>query len=603
MGEGALRRYSFVRVAFFPLAYEPQSQKLWLTRQVRVRVNYRLADQHAQKRGLVEEIAAEELAAQLLVNYTQAKGWYPQMAQATSLHDYVIITTPELAPSVVPLTDWKTAIGRTPWVVTTTWIDSTYSGDDLAQKIRNFLRDKYPQPQWGIQDVLIVSGVDNIPMRTCHVDTPSHSYPTPTDYYYAELSQPDSLSWDSDGDGYYGEYQEDEIDFAPEVYVGRIPFNDTTKVRTICEKLVDFERDTGSWKRRALLLGAMANYENEDLTGWPRTDGAALMEVMTDSLLSEWNVIKMYEEAGIRPSAYPHDAPLTKDNVEGDWSTGRYAMVNWSSHGNNMGAYRKYWASDDGDSIPESPEMSSAAFLNLSSANLLDDDYASIIFAASCSNGRPEGPSLGKSLLGNGSSGIVAASRLAWYSCGWTEPDDGGVASIDYHFFRYLLSEGQTVGQALYHAKVYYHDFLFEAYPGDDIWSPQQNMMALNLYGDPSLIPEGVDIAPPAVVADLKAILCDSAVVLEWSAVTEDVYGNEETVDYYIIYRDTSADFVPLSEDSIGLAMGTSFLDSNCGAGDVNLNYYYAVQAVDAMGYESKSSEKVGEFDQLLERD
>jgi len=601
VGEGALRRYRFLRVAFFPLTYQPQSQKLSLTRQVTVHIDYQILESHLSEPALLGDMAAEQTARGLLCNYQQARQWYPRAAKAKSLHDYVVITMPSLTAILAPLTDWKQTIGRTPHVVTTTWIDSAYSGDDLAHRIRNFLRDKYPSGQWGIEDVLIVANVDSIPMRTCHVDPPGHSYPTPTDYYYAELSQPDSLSWDSDGDGFYGEYLEDEIDFAPEVYVGRIPYSDTANVRKICEKLVDFERDTGSWKRRALLLGAMANYENENGGGWPRTDGATLMEVMADSLLSGWSLTKMYEEAGIRPSVYPHDYPLTRTNAVNTWSTGQYAVVNWSAHGNSSGAYRKYWRTDDGDGVPEMWEMSSPAFFLTSDANQLNDDYASIVFSASCLNAEPEVTNLARALLGNGSAGIVAATRTSWYNCGWEEPDDGGVASIDYHFFRYLLSAGETVGQALYHAKLYYHDFLFEAYPGDDIWSPQQNMLCINLYGDPSLVREGVDVVPPAAVEDLSASLCNSAIVLEWSAVTEDVYGNEETVDHYVIYRGTSTNFNPLSDDSIGLSMGTSFIDSNCGVGDVNLNYYYALKVVDALGYQSESSAKVGEFDLLLE--
>jgi hypothetical protein len=601
VGQGALRRYNFVRLAFFPLAYQPRSGRLWHTRRVRVRIEYQPADGDPGQRGLWQDLAAEKMAARLLLNYEQAKTWYPQAAKSKSLYDYVIISPPSLVPAVAPLTGWKQTIGRTVNVVTTDWIEGAYSGDDLAHMIRNFLRDKYPSGQWGIEDVLIVAGIDSIPMRTCHVDPPGHTHPTPTDYYYAELSQPDSLSWDSDGDGYYGEYLEDEIDFAAEVHVGRIPYSDTANVRKICQKLVDFERDTGSWKQRALLLGAMANFENENHTGWPRTDGAALMEVMADSLLSGWTYTKMYEEAGIHPSIYPHDHALTNDNVVNDWKVGQYAVVNWNAHGNTSGAYRKYWASDDGDSIPEYGEMSSPAFFQMLNVGQLDDDYAAIIFAASCLNAKPESANLARSLLGNGSAGIVASTRTSWYNCGWAQPDDGGVASIDYHFFRYLLCEGETVGQAMYSALVYYHDYLFEAYPGDDIWSPQQNMMCHNLYGDPSLIREGVDAVPPAMVEELVAALADSAIVLQWSPVTEDIYGNEETVAHYVVYRDVTPDFTPSAEDSIGLSTGTSFTDSACGTGDVSLNHYYVVKAVDGLGHKGASSEAVGEFDKLLD--
>ncbi len=600
MGTGAVRRYHFLRVAFFPLAYQPLSRRLWFTPRVEVQIDYRLAEGILEQKGLLQDMAAERLADQILVNYNQAKSWYPRPEMSKSLYDYVIITPPSLAPAVAPLMNWKMAIGRTPHVVTTAWIDSAYAGDDLPQKIRTFLREKYPQGQWGIQDVLIVADTDSIPMRICHVDPPAHANPTPTDYYFAELSQPDSLSWDSDGDGFYGEYQQDEIDFAPEVTVGRIPYSDTTTVGNICRKLVDFERDTGSWKQSALLLGAMANYENEDGGGWPRTDGATLMEVMSDSLLTGWSATKMYEDVGIHPSIYPHDDALTRNNVATHWSTGQYAVVNWSAHGNNAGAYRKYWRTDDGDSIPEMWEMSSPVFFQMGDESQLDDDYPSIVFSASCCNAKPGGPNVARSLLANGSAGIVAATELAWYNCGWMAPDDGGIASIDYHFFRYLLAQGETVGQALYDAKVYYHDYLFEAYPGDDIWSPQQNMMSLNLYGDPSLILEGVDVAPPAAVTDLKAILCDATIVLRWSAVTEDLYGNEETVSHYVVYRDSVPEFDPMSEDSIGFSWHTEFIDSASGVDLVGVNHYYVVRTVDMLGHKSSPSGAAGEFDRQL---
>ncbi|MCK4597386.1 hypothetical protein KAU04_05070, partial [bacterium] len=138
-------------------------------------------------------------------------------------------------------------------------------------------------------------------------------------------------------------------------------------------------------------------------------------------------------------------------------------------------------------------------------------------------------------------------------------------------------------------------------YPGDDIWSPQQNMMCHNLYGDPSLIREGVDAVPPAMVEDLVAALADTAIVLQWSPVTEDIYGNEEMVAHYVVYRDVTPDFTPAAEDSVGLSTGTSFTDSACGTGDVSLNHYYVVKAVDGLGHKGAFSEAAGEFDKLLD--
>ena len=102
---------------------------------------------------------------------------------------------------------------------------------DLAQQIRNFLRSYYGP--WSIKYVFLVGSYAAVPMRYCFPDPDNHwhepSNPSvwvgsvPTDVYYADLSLPDSESWDRDGDGFHGEYEQDNPDFLPEVYVGRIP--------------------------------------------------------------------------------------------------------------------------------------------------------------------------------------------------------------------------------------------------------------------------------------------------------------------------------------------------------------------------------------------
>jgi len=142
------------------------------------------------------------------------------------------------AVTVNDLVDWEEAKGKDVKVVTTSWISSNYNGYDLAEKIRNFLRDKYPSNEWGIEDVLIVGDYDNVPMRRCAQDV---GYGKPeTDYYYAELSLPDSQSWDADGDHQYGE-NSDPIDFYTEVNVGRIPWSSSSTVEHICEKTVSYD--------------------------------------------------------------------------------------------------------------------------------------------------------------------------------------------------------------------------------------------------------------------------------------------------------------------------------------------------------------------------
>lgn len=150
------RQYNLADIRVTPFAYQPQSGTLVYYPDISVTVKYTIPD--VPKRvSEVRLILAEETARRTILNYDQAQAWYPgSKTLDRGLHDFVIITLDTLVGSVQTLAAWETSKGRTVEVVTTTWIDSNYSGYDLAEKMRNFLRDKYPANEWGIQDVLLV---------------------------------------------------------------------------------------------------------------------------------------------------------------------------------------------------------------------------------------------------------------------------------------------------------------------------------------------------------------------------------------------------------------------------------------------------------------
>jgi hypothetical protein len=79
-------------------------------------------------------------------------------------------------------------------------------------------------------------------------------------------------------------------------------------------------------------------------------------------------------------------------------------------------------------------------------------------------------------------------------------------------------------------------------------------------------------------------------VFLWWSPVTEDTMGEPETVNYYVVYRNTSPDFVPGPADSFGAVPSpdTTFIDTD--AVIDNDDYYYLVMAVDVFDNRSKKS-------------
>jgi hypothetical protein len=290
------RKYNLVDVRITPLVYHPQSGRLVYYPHVAVNIAYSLPKGFSAGDIMVDNLARKESVAQeIILNYRQAQDWYPAGTTGSKeTYDFVIVTLPLLETSVVPLVSWETLKGRSVNVVTTTWISANYTGYDLAEKIRNFLKDKYPSGQWGIEDVLLVGDYDDVPMRRCAQDL---GYGQPeTDYYYAELSLPDASSWDANLNHQWGE-NSDPIDFYAEVNVGRIPYSTTSTVQHICEKSAAYEAngDPG-YKKHMLLLGAFF---------WSDTDNAVLMEAkINQPWMSDWTFTRMYEQGN---STYPSD--------------------------------------------------------------------------------------------------------------------------------------------------------------------------------------------------------------------------------------------------------------------------------------------------------
>jgi hypothetical protein len=410
-----------VDVRVSPFIYRPLSGQLTYYPNITVRVSYRTVDKLEEV--MVDDLARmETVASEIILNYDQARGWYPRgTGRAKGLYDFVIITTEACTSAVAPLADWETLKGRNVKVVTTTWIAANYTGYDLAEQMRNFLRDKYPSGEWGIEDVLLAGHYDDVPMRRTWQDL---GYGKPeTDFYYAELSLPDDQSWDDDEDRQYGE-NSDPIDFYNEINVGRIPWSDPATLESVCLKSVAYEQnESPSFKKNILLLGAFF---------WPDTDNAVLMEAKVDQpWMGDWTMTRMYEEGH---TTYPMDHNLLWNNVKNVWSTGSFAFVNWAGHGSPTSSHIYYGTG--------------AAFVTNGTCGYLNDDYPAIIFADACSNSDTDHLNIGQSMIKRGGVGFLGATKVAYGSGGWNGPNDGSSQSLDYFFTTYVTSGNYTQGEA-----------------------------------------------------------------------------------------------------------------------------------------------------------
>lgn len=507
---GTLRKYSYVAITLSPVQYHPKTGRLYIYTSAQITVTYHTPSTDFKTSELLKKMKfdthADQQAAQLFINYDEIKELYqpqkPSAAIQQNIHDYVIITTEPIAAAISSsdFLAWKDSLGYTVRIVNITDSEITgQPGNDLPQQIRNFLRAYYIE--WGIKYVLLIGDSTTIPMRYCYPDPSNHQNTAgtpggsggevPTDYYYADLSTIDEESWDDDGDGYYGEYGQDHPDFLPEISVGRIPINDLSRIQYTLEKTTIFEQDTSEWKSHALQAGAFFYFTEELGAGLPSLDGAVCLAQIEEDFMTDWIVSHYSEQDGLEPSIYSW-TPLSETAFTADWRTGQYAIVNWGAHGWTHTIARKIWEWDDGDGIPEANEMSWPTLLSIVSS--LDDDYPSIVTATSCLVGYPEPNSwgnLGIDLLTQPSFGasvsVIASARSPYGDLDWPSVL-GGCDSIIYEFNNNTISNAQRVGDALYLSKYFCHlNYGWTSY------FEYINLYTFNLFGDPSLVQQGVN--------------------------------------------------------------------------------------------------------------
>ena len=472
------RKYNLVDIQINPFSYRPASGQLTYYSDITVTINYEFPEGFKSDDIMIDNIPqAEQKAQQIISNYNQAKEWYPESSGNRDNYDYVIITLDSLTSAIQSLENWETAKGRSVNVVTTSWINSNYAGYDLAEKIRNFLIEKYPSGEWGILDVCLIGHWDDVPIRTCSQYYYGYG-PPDSDFYYAELTKPDSQSWDSNGNHLWAE-DSDPIDFVSEVNVGRIPWSNPTIVEDICDKSVAYEQnDDPSFKQNILLLGAFF---------WWDTDNAVLMEYKTDASIhpwmTDWTMTKMYE---VGDTTYQCDYNLDYNNVKQVWSQGTYAFVDWAGHGSPTACYEYY--------------PYSQPFVDTDTCNFLNDDYPSIIFADACSNSDTDYQNIGQTMLKQGGVGFLGSTKVAFGMHAWNDPTDGSSQSLDYFFTTCCTSGNYTQGQAHQYAlhemytNNYWYDSKFEALEWGAFWGqPDLSMSSFgsNLPPEIPAIPSG----------------------------------------------------------------------------------------------------------------
>ncbi|MBN2210138.1 MAG: chitobiase/beta-hexosaminidase C-terminal domain-containing protein [Sedimentisphaerales bacterium] len=491
LNTGQMRTYKLARVAV-PLArYNPVSGKIQLLKDIEIALDYESEKIAAVGMPSVRErrrdFIGRKMTAPLATNFAaMAEKYDPQAAVAASeggaapagsedpLAGYTIITTNYIVANSTALADFvahKQQLYYDVQVITETDFGGG-TGDIAAEYIRAWLQAHYLNDN--IKYVLLIGDprpdTGAVPMKMT-VPMPDETdelvRTAPTDFYYAELTG----DWDVDNDGLYGEKADDfggwETDY--EVIVGRIPYyqedGGIPALDSILQKTISYECQVGSsisWRKNCLLPmspldGNVLSYD--------------LGEAIKDNFLvpNGWGYFRIYDEDyGLMPP--PEDTPCIKENTIAAWqSPPYYGLVCWQCHGGPTG---------------------SIEIIDSSDVYLLNNNYPSATFQASCLHAHPETTNnLAYSLLRHGGIATCGATRVSWYDGNFDYEDWGSISGMEYEYAERIVDSGMSFGDALMDLKQ-----AVDIGPHGEDWWP--NILVFNLYGDPTVALEPKVIMP-----------------------------------------------------------------------------------------------------------
>lgn len=324
--------------------------------------------------------------------------------------DMVIVTDESLRAPFDALADWRTRTGTRTVVRTVDWILANYSGSDVAERIRLFLRDAYVS--WGTQYALLGGDTEFIPVRYARsfYGSPAGA-DVATDFYYACLDG----DWNADGDAALGEVT-DAVDFQPDIYVGRLPASSVAEATTMTNKVMwyhgaDPARFDDTYQE-TISFWAEALFWPTDTPSW---NGNCAAVGFDGARIANW-AYQNYVPSRFYPSTnlfYETHAcwsdtnyvPLAESraSVIADFNSGRHLVVHIGHGFRNImavGASNQQLFNADAD-----------AFTN--------GDRLSIVYAVNCNSGAVDFDAIGEHLLTNdqlngngGAVAVIAATDL-----------------------------------------------------------------------------------------------------------------------------------------------------------------------------------------------
>lgn len=349
-GSGAFDGARITALSLYPIQYRPKSGRLFLYTEATLKLFFKDSEPpiNAKQRYAHVQETYDQMLSALVENDGDIGAWYrrPAVIDPNGGKPYglppafIIVTTANQAQYAQPYADWITQKGFPTDITDIGWILSNYSGVDAAEKLRNFVIDKFADE--GAAYFLFLGHEDDVPYRLLG-PVASGLSPYPNDYWYRLGIMPSDLyfsevdtnvDWDTNDDGYYGVYDPDSSiykyldgpppdtlepeDVIPEVFVGRILAKDTTEVQNWVLKALNYEKSPGN-------ASGMKNVLHS-------SDAADSQQV--DTLINHY------------PGDFHHFVTNSSGATKDSLNTYYYGWVNTISHGRWNESWVLQWQQD-----------------------------------------------------------------------------------------------------------------------------------------------------------------------------------------------------------------------------------------------------------------
>lgn len=467
-GEGSLRGYRLMGLIVYPMQYIPSERKLFLSTEMTVRVTGEQAPvplastTECSNKG---DASAKALVTSMVQNPDAAiMAPRPAPLAYRPAVDALLIAPPYYVEIAESLRAWLHRKGYKAETVSVEWIESEYEGVDLPEKIRNCIKDYY---WWrGLGWVVLCGDVEQVPTRVAFAYICGDEYDREDqlqcDYYYSDLTG----SWNEDGDEYWGEYLEDDVDMYPDVFVGRLPAESTQDMRLAVEKLLLYEGvgDEGlpsDYLTKFMFWGCK-------LDNRPTWGGDAKDKVTESTIMPNWLEFT---------TCYDRDGTSGKEAILDTMDEG-FGIINNCGHSTYNAASALY----------DCPEDEREYILRGDLSNLRNAPKYSILYSIGCMFGALDWDSLAARFVNASRGGGVAAvanSRYGWYSSG--SAGNGPSDLMDIAFFKAIFEDGKhNIGEAVASMKTRYVSYSKRSNRG---WYGCFRWItySMNLFGTPTM--------------------------------------------------------------------------------------------------------------------